>query len=204
MPALSAYWTTEELDAASGGRASAAAHERYRTYWEPMVLRPLRRAMGFPIVITSADRKFGGPAHQQGDASALDLGVAGNDPAKLERMFQHLALHNAELARGQPHQVGAVIHERDHIHLARPGPERWAGYGRVLREPKEGQYVLASFGFPPAVALPFGVSGLLPWPNDEAPAPAAPAPRSRPAARWAYVAAAVVVVAVVLMILTAG
>lgn len=45
-------------------------------------------------------------------------------------------------ARRKALPVGRVIYERNHVHLARRGPESWAGDGLAFLEPEEGRYEL--------------------------------------------------------------
>lgn len=109
-------------------------------WWVDTILQPARRANG-RIRITSYIRPEDvGRAHENGggiDVVPIDVTVP--------------TLH-AWIATYQASSFGRIIDERNHVHVARPGPEAWAGRGVVLREPVEGQYEFASIVPAPVLA----------------------------------------------------
>lgn len=100
-------------------------------WWADTILQPFRDIIG-PVRITSYIRPEDvGKAHENG--GGIDI-VPSN--VSITEGF--------DLFRAHLHgRYGRVINERNHIHIARPGPERWAGYNVALNEPTEGEYVLA-------------------------------------------------------------
>lgn len=112
-----------------------AADELNAQHFATNLLQPARRALGFPIFITAfKERRITG-VHPQG--KAIDFGVAGNDPEKLEQLFTWLATFKSR-------EFGKLIHERNHLHATVPGAQ--GAFGEVWREPVEGEYVLAVIG----------------------------------------------------------
>lgn len=137
---LSANFTVGEFQARSKRTLTDADLPQLRA-WVDSFLQPLRRQVG-PIEITSYVRPADvGRAHENG--GGVDFVTA-----DMERAFQWAATY-------LPHTFGRLIHERNHLHVARRGPEAWAGQGVVLREPIEGQYELASIAIIPLI--PAGV-----------------------------------------------
>ena len=156
---LSAHFSLEEFSAASTGTLSAS-HQANANYFATRILEPVRRAMGFPIKITSFYRA--GDRLEHGAGNAIDFQPcrdSANTPAlfdeRMEAMFQWLASY-------KPAEFGKLIHERTHLHATVPGAQ--GRTGQVLREPTEGNYVLASIA-PVAVALLplLAIAGLLLW-----------------------------------------
>lgn len=132
---LSVNFTLAEFQAASH-RPLTESDLPALNYFANQILQPIRRVWG-PIRITSFVRPDDiGKAHENG--GAVDFVP---ESASIETVFQWIAVN-------QPAVFGRVIQERTHIHITRPGPEPWAGYGVVLREPVEGTYVLANVAAP--------------------------------------------------------
>jgi hypothetical protein len=102
------------------------------TTWATQILQPARNALG-RIRITSYIRHTDhGRAHENG--GGIDVVTLDRDLGEsFDWMRQNL--------RGR---FGRIIFERNHIHLARRGPEPWAGDGVELVEPVEGRYQLAT------------------------------------------------------------
>lgn len=148
--ALSVNFTLAEFQAVSN-RPITEADIPTLQYLVNQILQPLRRVWG-PIRVTSyirtGDIAAGrGGAHVNG--GAVDF-VPVN--ATIDEVFTWAAIN-------LPSVFGRIINERDHIHVTRPGGENWAGYGVVLYEPTEGNYVLATVAAP-ALASVFGLPTL--------------------------------------------
>lgn len=128
---LSVNFSVAEFQRAST-RVLTSADLPMMEYWTGNHLQPARRELG-RLRITSYIRDTDtGRAHENGggvDVVPLDVSI---DEA-FEWMTRNLAP-----------RLGRIIHERDHIHLARPGGEPWAGQGVVLIEPVEGVYQFAT------------------------------------------------------------
>jgi hypothetical protein len=158
---LTANYALSEFQSVSSRPLTPEQIERAR-YFATELLQPLRRAMAFPIRITSFLRHRDSGAHQ--DASAVDCqpcrSCAGATithdlfTSRLESMWRWLATYKTA-------SFGTVIHERDHLHLTLPGSQGRTGV--VMREPSEGKYELASLLAPVSLAplLIFAVLFLL-------------------------------------------
>lgn len=152
---LTANFTLAEFQSVSDVQLDAV-QQMYAQWFATHILQPLRDQFGWPIKITSfvRSRDVGKP-HEQGNA--LDFQPCKNCPAvaqdpgefarRLEAMFVWLAQYKSV-------EFGTLIDERTHLHVTRPGFQSRTGY--VLREPTEGNYVLANI-----LPIVGGVGGVL-------------------------------------------
>ena len=160
---LTANYRLSEFEAVSSRPLTLTETDRAARFARE-VLQPVRRAMAFPIKITSFVRHGDDGTHQ--DGQAIDIQPcrscggsvtlpAGEFVDRLERMFQWLATF-------QPKNFGTLIHERNHLHVTLPGVQ--ARIGVVYREPEEGRYELASLAplVGASLAVPIAI-GLLLW-----------------------------------------
>ena len=140
---LTAHFTLAEFRDVSSATLDVTDIANAR-YFAEQILEPLRKAMGFPIKITSFKRLGLTGTHPKGEAidfqpcrRCADGGelASGEFDRRLEAMFAWLAQHKTSA-------FGKLIHERNHLHATMPGAQGVTG--QVLREPEEGVYQLAS------------------------------------------------------------
>jgi hypothetical protein len=161
---LTANYVLSEFEKASHRALTPAEKERAGRFAREL-LQPARRAMGWPIFITSfvRTRDVGSGAHADGGAVDVQpcksCGGQAISKAEFEARLESLFVF---LATYMPHAFGSCIHERTHVHLTLPGVQGRTGV--VMREPIEGEYELASFT--PLAVFPVGAlvgGGLLLW-----------------------------------------
>lgn len=146
---LSRNFTTEEFARACGwheeegrvvpDRELTDVELEAARWWASSILQPARDDLG-PIIITWRDR-HGGVARgyvRPNSASHSERGAV--DVYTLAVPTRRLYEWLAERRRILP--IGRVIYERNHVHVARRGPEPWAGEGLAFLEPREGVYEL--------------------------------------------------------------
>jgi hypothetical protein len=140
---LSANFTVGEFQRASN-RTLVLADLPAMELLVNQILQPVRRQFG-EVRITSFVRSGDtGRAHERG--GAVDFVPV---EASMDMVFDWLCRFHAGA-------FGRLIHERDHLHVTRPGPEPWAGHGVCLIEPVEGEYQFA--GITPLVVTGGGLA----------------------------------------------
>ena len=157
---LSPNFTLAEFASASDVQLTAPLELRAQ-YFASNILQPARSQFGWPLKITSFVRSSDtSSAHVDGSAVDFQPCRACPNPPDATEFARRLEILFTWLAQHKASEFGTLIHERNHLHVTRPGAQGRTGV--VLREPTEGEYVLADI---PPIVLGGGVAllGLALW-----------------------------------------
>ena len=121
---------------------ATAADAVYMRWLAVNLLQPVIDRWG-PIVLTSWKWWFRSGCNDPRTGDHADAGTVDFVPqrASVEDVWQWMGAN----LRGR---WGSLIHERDHIHVTRPGVGVRPGQEEFLREPVEGRYAAAMPGIP--------------------------------------------------------